>query len=214
MVDAPPARVRSVRAIEVCALALAVLVVGSGPAQAAEPALVPNAGCRDGRVNGAYELQMSNGRVRVVGAFRDGKRTGTFIFWNEDGARVAVIPYDANVRNGTVALWHVGGKPSREIGRRLEDPIVNGQAHGVHRAWHVNGKPMFEATYEHDQLVRVAAWDTAGRELPEARARRLAIDTHARDEAYLARLERMVAEHEPRCDDSIKAEQPSQHHRG
>lgn len=184
---------------------LAFVALASIGAEAAESALVPNVGCREGQPNGAYELRMADGRPRVVGAFHDGKRTGTFIFWNESGGRLAAIPYDNNVRNGTVALWHIGGKPPREIGRRLEAPVVHGQAHGAQRGWHVNGKLMYEATYERGRLVAASAWDARGRALPDAEARKLVTDAQRRDDVFLGTLERLVSEHRGQCDEAAKA---------
>ncbi|HZQ62889.1 MAG TPA: hypothetical protein VFC24_16160 [Casimicrobiaceae bacterium] len=202
---------RAQRSAIVIALGVATLL--SGAVHGAGGTLVPNGGCRDGQPNGAYELRGNDGRLRVVGAFHDGRRTGTFIFWNGSGARIAAIPYDENVRNGTIALWHVRGRPSHEIGRRLEAPVVKGEPHGVHRAWHLNGKLQYEATYEHGRLASAKAWDANGRALAEAEAQRIALAARKRDEAYVAMLEKMVADHQPRCDDSARAELAIVHRR-
>ena len=43
--------------------------------------LVVDGACRDGLPNGRYELRRADGRLRVVGAFNHGRRTGSFIFW-------------------------------------------------------------------------------------------------------------------------------------
>jgi len=206
-VGAPPSHV-------IQGLAARALIVASGlaigcaspTADAADSRLIPGAACRDGRVSGAYTLRMSNGRVRTVGAYHDGKRTGTFIFWNESGARVAAIPYDENVRNGTIALWQPGARPRRDMVRKLEAPVVKGEPHGVHRAWHANGQLQYEATYEHGELHDVSAWDAKGNRLSSPEAKRIAEAARKRDEAYLAALEKMIADHQPRCDDSIKAD--------
>jgi len=76
---------------------------------------------------------MRSGQPRVVGAFRDGIRTGTFIFWNDSGTRVGVIPYDEDMASGTIALWYAtAGK--RPAARWLEAPVVRGKPHGERRA--------------------------------------------------------------------------------
>jgi hypothetical protein len=152
---------------------------------------------------------MSDGRLRVAGAFHEGKRTGTFIFWNASGGRLAAIPYDNNVRNGTIALWHVGGRPAREIGRRLEAPVVRGEAHGMHRAWHANGQLQYEATYDHDRLLDAAAWDADGRALPQRDARATVVQARRRDDSFVASLERMVADHRVQCNESTRAAAPA-----
>src|SRR5438552_17954551 len=68
--------------------------------------------CRSGVAHGGYELRTPDGRLRVVGAFAQGHMTGTFIFWSAAGARVAVMPFDKDSKNGTVALWYTppGGR--------------------------------------------------------------------------------------------------------
>ena len=63
---------------------------------------------------------MQDGRLRVVGAFAHGRKTGTFIFWNTSGARVAVIPYQDDEKAGTVALWYTVPGARRELQRKLE----------------------------------------------------------------------------------------------
>ena len=74
-------------------LSVAMFVLGSG-AVAAAPAesYVVDGACRDGVAQGRYELRTSSGALRVTGAFNHGRRTGSFIFWEPSGARVAHIP--------------------------------------------------------------------------------------------------------------------------
>ena len=85
---------------------LVVLCAASGVAAAAATGWIVDATCRDGQPNGYYELRDGDGALRVAGAFHYGKRTGSFIFWNDRGARIAHIPYDDGVRNGTLATWY------------------------------------------------------------------------------------------------------------
>ncbi len=72
------------------------------------PSWLVDANCRDGQAQGPYQLRTGNGQLRVVGAFNEGMRTGSFIFWTANGVRAAHVPYDNNLRNGTVALWYDG----------------------------------------------------------------------------------------------------------
>ena len=53
----------------------------------------------------------------VVGAFAQGRMTGTFIFWSAAGARVAVMPFDNDAKSGTVALWYTPPDGRPEAGR-------------------------------------------------------------------------------------------------
>ena len=45
--------------------------------------------CRDGRPQGPWRLIGPEGTPRALGAFSKGRRTGSFIFWNDAGVRIA-----------------------------------------------------------------------------------------------------------------------------
>jgi hypothetical protein len=166
-------------------------------AQGAEALNVVGA-CRGGVPNGAYELHGKDGRVRAVGAFASGRKTGTFIFWTEGGARSAVIPYDNDARVGTVALWYTSAR--RELARRLEAPYSNNQLHGVLRSYHPNGAPRTECHYEHGRLVSAQAWDARGASLPEAQARALAVRDVEAENRLLAQFDATIGANLPRCE--------------
>ena len=156
-------------------------------------------GCRGGAANGAYELRMPDGQLRVAGAFAQGRKTGTFVFWTSRGARIAVVPYDEDAKTGTIARWYTtttGG----ELGRRLEAPYADNALHGIERSWHANGVLRSELRYEHGTLLSAQAWDRRGAPLPEAQARRQAAQDAAADERILAELEAIVQGHLPRCE--------------
>ena len=87
--------------------------LAAGVAAAQSPAYVVDGSCRDGLPHGRYELRSSSGELRVAGAFNRGKRTGSFIFWDDAGSRIAHIPYDDDVRNGTLATWFKHGHAPR-----------------------------------------------------------------------------------------------------
>jgi hypothetical protein len=72
--------------------------------------------------------------LRVVGAFAQGRMTGTFIFWTSGGARIAVLPLDDGARSGTLALWYTAPDGRKEAGHKLEAPYVEDRLHGVKRA--------------------------------------------------------------------------------
>ncbi len=135
--------------------------------------------------------------MRAVGAFAAGRKTGTFIFWNEGGARSAVIPYDNDARTGTVALWYTSDR--RELVRRLEAPYRNNELHGVLRSYHPSGAPRTECHYEHGQLVSAQAWDARGTMLTEAQARALAARDAEAENRLLAQFDATIGANLPRC---------------
>jgi hypothetical protein len=176
------------------ALATAVLCT---PLASAET-LVASGGCRDGAPNGLYELRMPDGRLRIVGAFAKGRRTGTFIFWAANGARIALIPYDDDVKVGTVAVWYEHAKVDPP--HKSESTYVSGALHGTKRSWHANGKPRTELRYERGALVEARAWSESGAPLPAAQASALAERDIATDERFYATLETTIADNAPRCE--------------
>jgi hypothetical protein len=156
--------------------------------------------CRSGAPNGAYELRMRDGRLRVAGAFSGGRMTGTFIFWAAGGARTAVIPMDNDVRSGTIALWYTGPGGRREAGHKLEAPYVDGRPHGIKRSWYASGTPRTEARYEHGELIEARAWSAGGKSLPGSDARnRVARDAQDDEHAFESLLA-LVRGHLPVCE--------------
>ena len=107
---------------------LALVLCAASGAAAPTPGWIVDATCRDGVPNGHYELRDASGALRVAGAFHYGKRTGSFIFWNDRGARIAHIPYDDGVRNGTLATWY-DRKTDAEPPRRFESAWRRGKRH-------------------------------------------------------------------------------------
>jgi len=178
---------------------LGLLVLAAGEGAGAQTYVVAG-GCRDGAPNGAYELRMPDGRLRVLGAFAKGRRTGTFLFWAPTGARIAVIPYEDDVKIGTVALWHAPALPGGEPRRWLESAHSRGSLHGATRSWHADGTRRSEYRYERGELVAAAAWAESGAPLSEAEARRLAERDRATEAGYYGSLEQLVADNAPRCD--------------
>jgi antitoxin component YwqK of YwqJK toxin-antitoxin module len=156
--------------------------------------------CRSGIPNGGYELRTQDGHLRVVGAFAQGRKTGTFIFWNSTGARVAVIPYQDDDKAGTVALWHTVPGARRELQRKLEAPYVDNRLHGVKRSWNPRGTRRAEFRYERGVLIEAKAWQDDGtpRGKPEAEAQ--AATDEVTDKRLFAGLEALIHDHPPHCD--------------
>ena len=181
------------------ALAIGVFVAAAAAPALSQPFAVVGA-CRNGQPNGAYELRMEDGRLRVAGAFVYGRKTGTFIFWSESGARIAVIPYDDDARSGTVALWYVSTGAGVETGRRLEAPYVENRLNGLVRSWYPDGARKAEDRYEQGELVEARGWTEAGTPLPEADARNLAAGDADANQRFCDSLLALVRENLPRCE--------------
>jgi antitoxin component YwqK of YwqJK toxin-antitoxin module len=159
-----------------------------------------DASCRDGQPHGGYELRDARGVVRVVGAFNRGRRTGSFIFWNSAGVRVAHLPFDDDALSGTAALWYADKGTRDEPRMKVEAMYTRGKLNGSKRSWYPDGKPRAEFTYEDGVLRSALATSESGGSLPESEARALAARDIAADDAFYASLLELVASHLPRCD--------------
>jgi antitoxin component YwqK of YwqJK toxin-antitoxin module len=182
-------------------LSVAMFVLGSG-AIAAAPAesYVVDGACREGVAQGRYELRTSSGALRVTGAFNHGRRTGSFIFWEPSGARVAHIPYDEDARNGTLATWYEGAVKGAEPARRYESTWRHGARDGPTRTWFRNGHRRTEADFAQGALVTATAWSDAGAKLTDRTSREIVERDATAADAYYADLEALVRTHLPQCD--------------
>ncbi|MDQ6916840.1 MAG: hypothetical protein M3023_03370 [Pseudomonadota bacterium] len=156
--------------------------------------------CRNGVASGAYELRTDDGRLRVAGAFAHGRKTGTFIFWNAAGARVAVIPYQDDRKSGTVALWYTSPGARREFRRKLEAPYVADNLNGIKRSWYPGGTRRAGFRYQHGVLIDAQAWDEAGTPRTKTEAEDQAAADELTDHQIYPALEALVGRHPPRCE--------------
>ena len=184
------------RAWVVCAVGVAV----SGATVAQETQWLVDGSCREGQPHGRYELRTGSGSLRVAGAFNLGRRTGSFIFWSSQGARIAHIPYDDDARNGTLATWYETRGGDREPPRRFESAWRRGERDGLTRTWYAGGQRRSETEYLQGNLATSIGWTNAGTRVSDAVARDIAKRDAATADAEYAELEALVHDHLPRCD--------------
>lgn len=174
-----------------------VLFAAQAPA-AADEALRASGGCRTGRAHGPYQLRGGDGQLRVAGAFNDGTRTGSFIFWRANGVREAHVPYDNGVRNGTVAAWY-DGPPGREPVPHFESAWRHGRRDGQARSWYPDGHRRSETEYVNGRIVASAGWTASGEPLSDAAAREQAQRDERVADAEYARHDALIRNHMPNC---------------
>lgn len=189
------ATARLIRAIA----GVGAVVLSAGIEAAPAPAWVVDAACREGHPQGRYELRDGDGQLRVAGAFNDGRRAGSFIFWSGAGVRLAHIPFDDDARNGTLALWH-DGPAGREPVRWLESVWHHGVRDGQTRSWFGDGRPRDESEYVEGRLAASRGWTDAGERLTDDVALERARADAATEDAYFSALDQIVRDHLPRCD--------------
>lgn len=187
------------RLLRRCALASTLMLTLVPLALAAKAFDVVGA-CRNGVANGAYELRTQDRNLRVVGAFAHGRKTGTFIFWNSSGARVAVIPYQDDEMAGTVAFWYTVPGARRELQRKLEAPYVENRLHGIKRSWNPRGGRRSEFRYQRGVLSDAKAWEDNGTPRPKTEALAQAATDEVTDKQLFAALEALIHDHPPHCE--------------
>ena len=180
-------------------LVVLALACAAGPAAGSDEGFRVTGQCRDGHPQGGYALQSADGRLRVQGAFNQGQRVGSFIFWTSAGVRVAHLPFDADVLAGTVSLWYAEAPPGAEPPRKLEAVYRQGERHGQTRSWYASGKPRAEYEYVEGALRSARAWSETGTAYDDAQARALAERDRVADGDYLETLLAIVRRHLPDC---------------
>jgi hypothetical protein len=181
-------------------LTVGMLLVAGAVAAAPAESYVVDGGCRDGLAQGRYELRTAGGTLRAAGAFNHGRRTGSFIFWDPSGARIAHIPYDDDARHGTLASWYEGAAAGAEPARRQESTWREGLRDGPMRTWFRDGHRRSEADFAHGTLVAATAWSDAGTKSTERVARDVVERDAAAADALYTNLEALVRTHLPHCD--------------
>jgi hypothetical protein len=174
--------------------------LAAGVAAAQSPGYLVDGSCRDGSPHGRYELRSSSGELRVAGAFNRGKRTGSFILWNDAGSRIAHIPYDDDVRSGTLATWYEARTGAAEPARRDESSWRRGSREGVTRTWYRDGHRRTEAEFERGAVVTSVGWADAGARLSDHAARNAVERDAAAADGQYVELEALVRTHLPHCD--------------
>jgi hypothetical protein len=167
---------------------------------AAPASYIVSGSCRDGHPHGAYELRMGDGRLRVAGAFNQGKRIGSFLFWSASGARIALLPFDDDAMNGTVALWYLAANAKTEPKPKLEAAYANGLLVGGTRSWYPDGRLRAEFRYDQGVLAEARAWSAKGASLSDAESRAMAARDRLADEQFYNTLEAIVRDNPPPCE--------------
>jgi hypothetical protein len=186
--------------VGIASLIVAAGVTLAGVAEATAQPYVVRVACRDGLPTGAYELRNPDGHLRVAGAFEHGRRSGSFFFWTSTGVRIAQLPFDQDVMNGTVALWYSKTDASGEGPRKLVAEYRKGRPHGTKRSWYPNGRRRTEIEYADGEIQSAAAWSVLGKRWSDAASRELAARDARDDAAYLASLDDIVHANHGACE--------------
>ena len=110
-----------------------------------------------------------NGQKASEGSYRDGRPDGTFRAWSPAGQELG--SFIMKNGTGTQIEWHENGQ------KAWEQPMVNGQAHGIIVHWHPNGSKASESHYSHGKASGAAtSWSDQGRVVQKGQYRNDAQD--------------------------------------
>jgi hypothetical protein len=193
-----PARL-SARGAGALVLAFACAVAAPAHGQGPERGWLISGQCREGVPQGGYQLRGADGRLRIQGAFNQGQRVGSFIFWSPAGVRVAHLPFDGDVLDGTVSLWYAELGDATEPARKLTAEYRRGERDGLTRSWYPDGRLRAEYEYAAGTLRSARAYAPTGAAFEEVQARAMAEQDRAADVEYVESLLATVRRHQPDC---------------
>jgi hypothetical protein len=135
----------------------------------ARPPAGPEAWCeRDGRRDGPYRAWYPRGRLKIEGAFADGRKTGRWTYWHGNGLHRRLAgqkkeegEYRDGREQGRWTRWHALG-PKRE-----EGGYVDGRREGRWTVWSEIGVKLAEGEYRDDHETGTwLRWSAKGEPCP------------------------------------------------
>ena len=100
----------------------------------------------------------SNGKKRLEGTYKDGKRDGLWTRWHENGQMKVKGTFKDGEQDGLWTWWDKNGQKS------FEGTYKDGQEDGLLTWWHNNGQKWKEKTYKDGEEISAKCWDADGNE--------------------------------------------------
>ncbi|MBW1811352.1 MAG: hypothetical protein JRJ19_09270 [Deltaproteobacteria bacterium] len=97
---------------------------------------------------------------KSAGDWKDGKRSGKWTWWHENGKEKKQGEYKDGAKSGPWLEWHKNGKQA------LESFYQAGHLHGAWKTWAFKGGLTSEGTYQQGKIARTwTFWSEGGKEL-------------------------------------------------
>ncbi len=94
--------------------------------------------------SGNYERWYINGQIKEQGRYDNGKKTGTWKAYYEDGTPKSETAYSDDVFHGSYKRWHENGQ------MEIEGQYEHGKTTGTWKEYYENATPKSESTYSDD----------------------------------------------------------------
>ena len=109
------------------------------------------------RLTGEVYEQYENGKSKIQGYLKDGKKEGLQQSWYENDQLCCEVNYLKGEKNGVVRSWWKNGNLNSE---RM---FKNGTKIGLERQWYKNGKLRLAMEYdEGGEIVKAGFWNMYG----------------------------------------------------
>lgn len=105
-----------------------------------------------------------NGKLELQGQYRDGRATGGFYRFRDDGQLESYIEFDGDDEHGLRITFHPNGK------RNTEGRYVNGKRAGVHKMWTEDGELWSLTTYADGNVTSTRTFDVKLRPMSASEA--------------------------------------------
>ena len=73
--------------------------------------------------SGKVFLKHSNGKIGLLGEYKNGRKEGTWTYWYSTGEKKRESTYRDNKKEGTTYYWHQNGQMAKEITYRDDKNI-------------------------------------------------------------------------------------------
>lgn len=83
----------------------------------------------------------ANGKIGLLGEYKNGKKEGTWTYWYSTGEKKRVSVYHDDKKEGTTYYWHQNGQVAKEITYRNDKNIDQ-------KLWDANGNRLKNPAFE------------------------------------------------------------------
>lgn len=144
----------------------------------------------DGKPEGLFELRDSRGNVQVRGNFQQGRKTGTWIFSDSGGIKVAELTYRDGLRHGPFRMWYGSLAFPESAGKDKVAAAFDGdQLNGDKTRWRKDGSPECKTRFDHGAIINVECWDANGLQMSEAESLKITREELKADEEWFKAMD-------------------------
>jgi len=152
---------------------------------------------RGAKINGLYdgpiEIWTSSLTKQASGQFNNGKPTGLWTFWDDDGTKIVEITYINGMFSGSVTMWNPTASGPLSKGKlKFRGTFIDGDWVGSALSYYADGKFRSERVYHDGAISDAYVTDVQGKALPPEEARKVADEDERIDNAFVDALDAYI----------------------